>query len=61
MISVYGLKVQTTDVKNVFTLLVCLPIVLAKVIPCGAEAELLCGWRGFSEISDPDIITGYNI
>lgn len=48
-------------IQNVFTLKGCLPIVGAQVITSEEEEDMLMKWRTFLELSDPDIITGYNV
>lgn len=48
-------------IQNVFTLKGCLPIVGAQVITSEEEEDMLMKWRAFLELSDPDIITGYNV
>ena len=48
-------------IRNVFTLKNCAPIVGTKVFCFKDESDLLCAWRDFVRVLDPDIITGYNI
>lgn len=45
----------------VFTLKSCAPIVGADVVSYESEEELLSAWSRFVRITDPDILTGYNI
>lgn len=45
----------------VFTLNSCASIVGADVLSFETEEELLLAWTEFLQISDPDILTGYNI
>lgn len=47
--------------QNVFTLKGCLPIVGSQVITSDQEEDMLMKWRAFLEMSDPDILTGYNV
>ena len=49
------------EVRNVFTLNTCGKIVGSDVICFEKEAKLLENWAEFIRVSDPDIITGYNI
>ena len=48
-------------IRNVFTLNTCGKIVGSDVISFDKEQKLLENWAEFVRISDPDIITGYNI
>ena len=48
-------------IRNVFTLNTCGKIVGSDVISFEKEEKLLENWAEFVRISDPDIITGYNI
>lgn len=48
-------------IRNVFTLKNCAPIVGTKVFSFKDETDVLCAWRDFVRVLDPDIITGYNI
>lgn len=59
VVSVYGQEKPL--IHNVFTLKGCLPIVGAQVISSDQEDDMLNKWRAFLEVSDPDIITGYNV
>ncbi len=58
-IQIYGQKDYL--VKNVFTLKSCDKIKGADVYCFEKEEDLLEAWRFFVIMSDPDIITGYNI
>jgi DNA polymerase delta subunit 1 len=49
------------EVRNVFTLNTCGKIVGSDVICFEKEVTLLENWAEFIRVSDPDIITGYNI
>merc|ERR550539_2218388 len=49
------------EIRNVFTLNTCGKIVGSDVICFEKEEKLLENWAEFVRISDPDIITGYNI
>lgn len=49
------------EIKNIFVLGTCAPIVGATVISFATEEELLDAWARFVRESDPDILTGYNI
>lgn len=55
----HGHKKPTAQV--VFTLKSCAAIVGADVVSFETEEELLSAWAQFVRLSDPDIITGYNI
>lgn len=47
--------------KVVFTLKSCAPIVGADVVSFETEEEMLSAWASFVRVSDPDVLTGYNI
>ena len=47
--------------RTVFTLHSCAPIVGAQVVACKSEPELLLSFLRYFLITDPDLITGYNI
>ncbi|GJQ12626.1 hypothetical protein GpartN1_g4417.t1 [Galdieria partita] len=47
--------------RTVLTLGSCAPIAGAKVHSFDSEAELLEAWVSFLRVTDPDILTGYNI
>ena len=47
--------------RTVFTLHSCAPIVGAQVVACDSEPELLLAFLRYFLITDPDLITGYNI
>jgi len=49
------------EIRNVFTLNTCGKIVGSDVICFEKEEKLLENWAEFIRVSDPDIITGYNI
>jgi len=59
VVSAYGSSTPIAQV--VFTLNTCLPIVGANVISSQTEQELLLKWRAFLQLTDPDILTGYNV
>ena len=59
VLTIYGST--QPQVKNVFTLRSCLPIVGAQVISSDSEADMLLKWRTFLQATDADIITGYNV
>jgi len=59
-LSTYG-RESAPPLQNVFTLKGCLPIVGSQVITSDTEEDMLMKWRAFLEMSDPDIITGYNV
>ncbi|KAG8450193.1 hypothetical protein GDO86_002726, partial [Hymenochirus boettgeri] len=48
-------------IRNVFTLCTCASIVGSQVLCFEQENALLKAWAEFVRITDPDIITGYNI
>ncbi|XP_029440886.1 DNA polymerase delta catalytic subunit [Rhinatrema bivittatum] len=48
-------------VRNVFTLRSCASIVGSQVLCFQREDELLKAWAEFVRVTDPDILTGYNI
>jgi len=48
-------------IKNILTLKSCAPIAGAQVMSFETEKELLLAWKQLVQLSDPDIITGYNI
>lgn len=52
---------ETAASKVVFTLDTCAPIVGADVLAFETEAEMLSAWSRFVRVSDPDVLTGYNI
>ena len=54
-------SISEPHIKVVFTLHSCAPIVGAHVVACDTEEQLLMSWLRFFLLSDPDIITGYNI
>ena len=60
VLTTYG-RPNIPQIKTVFTLKGCLPIVGAQVICSDTEAELLLKWRAYLQLIDPDIITGYNV
>lgn len=47
--------------KNVFTLGTCDAILNTDVFSFSSEEEMLCAWSHFVYVSDPDVMTGYNI
>jgi len=51
----------STCKKIVFVLGGCSPIVNAKVVSFNTESELLLAWSDLMRVSDPDVLTGYNI
>lgn len=59
VVQVQGAKAPAVQV--VFTLKGCLPIVGAQVVTSATEDELLLKWRDFVQITDCDLLTGYNI
>ncbi|XP_030053826.1 DNA polymerase delta catalytic subunit isoform X1 [Microcaecilia unicolor] len=48
-------------IRNVFTLNSCASIVGSQVLCFQREDELLKAWADFVRVTDPDILTGYNI
>lgn len=55
----YGKDVHVA--KVIFTLKSCAPIVGVDVHSFEKEADLLAAWSRFVRLTDPDILTGYNI
>uniref|UniRef100_A0A7S1B342 DNA polymerase n=1 Tax=Corethron hystrix TaxID=216773 RepID=A0A7S1B342_9STRA len=49
------------NVRTIFTLGSCLPVVGAQVVCSDTEEEMLEKWREYLEATDPDILTGYNV
>lgn len=47
--------------RTVLTLGSCAPIAGARVVSFNSESELLEAWVSFLAVTDPDILTGYNI
>ena len=54
-------SISEPHIKVVFTLHSCAPIVGAHVVACDTEEQLLMSFLRFFLLSDPDLITGYNI
>lgn len=52
---------QEPFVRTIFTLKECAPIVGTQVKCYNNELEMLENWSKFVRVTDPDIITGYNI
>jgi len=52
---------KTPIIKNILTLKSCNPIAGAQVMSFETEKELLLAWKQLVQLSDPDILTGYNI
>jgi len=48
-------------VRNILTLKSCAPIAGAQVMSFETEKELLMAWKQLVQMTDPDIVTGYNI
>jgi DNA polymerase delta subunit 1 len=60
--NIVALQGNTTPVvKNVMVLHGCTPIVGADVRCYQTERDLLAAWAHFVRVTDPDILTGYNI
>ncbi len=53
-----ALALARAQVRNVFVLDSCLPIVGAEVLSFGSEAALLDAWAAFVRDVDADVLTG---